>query len=143
MRIILSHQRPEFAAAAPSDDERLASRTGCPCAGSWLPARPSGGSVRAYGPGERRRMDAGTDRVAARIGEADPGDQSLPGPHRLLEQRGIHVYEPELGTAKQPQRPVTGHVAPGQAEAAVVAGARDERPAEVKAIVVAAHGDRD
>jgi hypothetical protein len=39
-------------------------------------------------------MDAGTDRVAPWIGEADPGDQPLSGPHGLFDQRGIHVHEP-------------------------------------------------
>jgi hypothetical protein len=56
--------------------------------------RAAVGSAWPHRPGERRGMDAGTDRVAPWIGEADPGDQSVPGPHGLLDQRGIHVHQP-------------------------------------------------
>ena len=57
----------------------------------------------------------------------------MPGLHGLLDQRRIYVYEPELGTAEQPQRPVAGHITPGQAKAAVVAvsGKVKDRPALV------------
>src|SRR5262249_17397329 len=89
---------------------------------------PAPGSAEPPGPGERRRIHPGADRVPAGMGEADPGDEPVPGPHRLLDQPGIHVDQPELGTAEQPQRSVAWDIPPGQAEAAVVAGAPDERP---------------
>ena len=64
-------------------------------------------------------MDAGADRVAPGVGEPDPGDQPAGGAHRLFDDAGIDVYEPQLGAAEHPQRPVAGHLAPGQAEMAV------------------------
>jgi hypothetical protein len=79
-------------------------------------------------------MDPGADRVAPGIGEADAGGEPVPGPHGLLDHGGIHVNEPELGAAEQPQRPVAGYIAPDQAQVPVVAGAPDERPGEVNAV---------
>ncbi len=40
-------------------------------------------------------MDAGADRVAPGVGEPDPGDQPAGGAHRLFDDAGIDVYEPQ------------------------------------------------
>src|SRR5260370_5731344 len=90
-------------------------------------------------PGERRGMDAGADRVAPGVGEPDPGDQPAGGAHRLFDDARIDVYEPQLGAAEHPQRPVAGHLAPGQAEMAVGAVTAHERPAAVVALLAAPH----
>ena len=47
-------------------------------------------------------------------GQADPGDEPVPGAHRFLDKPGIHAAEPELAAADQPQRAVAVHVAPGE-----------------------------
>ena len=67
----------------------------------------------------------------------------MTGAHGLLDELGFDVGEPELGAAEQPQRSVTWRVAPAQAEVPVGAVAADERPAEVEAVLVTAHGDGD
>ena len=94
-------------------------------------------------PGDGGRADPGTDWVAPGVGQPDPGQEPLAGAHRLLDEPGIDVGEPELGAAEHPQRSVAGDVAPGQAEMPVGAVAADERPAEVEAVLVTAHGDGD
>ena len=89
-------------------------------------------------PGQGRRVNAGADRVPPGVGQADPGDEPVPGAQGVLDQARVDLHEPELGAAEQPQRPVPGHVAPGQAEVPVGAVAADERAAEVQARVAAA-----
>src|SRR3984957_1571961 len=94
-------------------------------------------------PGEGRRVHAGADRVPSWVGQPDSCNQPVLGAQGFLDQAGIDVDEPEFGPAEQPEGAVTRHVTPGQAEVAVGAVAADERPAEIQAVVVAAHGDRD
>jgi hypothetical protein len=45
-------------------------------------------------------------------------------------------------TSRHPQRPITGQVAPGQAEVTVGAVASHEGAVEVEAVLTAPHGDR-
>src|SRR5215470_19080436 len=79
--------------------------------GWLLEAQPSGWHGRAGldGPGEVRGSQPCAYRVSLRVGQPDPGDEPVPGAHGLRDKAGWHLDQPELGTAEQPQRPVSGH----------------------------------
>src|SRR5215472_12565744 len=99
-----------------------------------LPA--SRGSVALGGPGEILGPQPCAYRVSLRVGQPDPGDEPVPGAHGLRDEAGRHLDQPELGTAEQPQRPVSGHVPPGQREVTIRADTAHERAGEVIAVVV-------
>src|SRR3984885_12522208 len=59
-------------------------------------------SARPGRPGDGGRTDSGTDWVAPGVGQPDPGQEPLAGAHRLLDEPGIDIGEPELGAAEHP-----------------------------------------
>src|SRR5436190_558890 len=93
---------------------------------------------RLGGPRDVGRPDAGADRVAPGVGEADPGDELVAWAHGVLDEDGIDVDQPDLDAAEQPERAVAGNLAPGQAEVAVGAVTGHEGPPEGDAVAAAA-----
>jgi hypothetical protein len=67
-----------------------------------------------------RGSQAGADRVASVVGQADAGDEAVAGAHGIGDEAGRDVDETQLGAAEHSQRAVAGHVFTDQAKVPVV-----------------------